>query len=48
VIRNKAKIEATVHNAQQVLDLVDSYGSIHTYFASFRDGTRPPRTCGGV
>jgi 8-hydroxy-5-deazaflavin:NADPH oxidoreductase len=35
VIRNKAKIRATVENAREVLALVDSYGSIRAYFASF-------------
>jgi 3-methyladenine DNA glycosylase Tag len=37
VIRNKAKIRATVDNAREVLAIVDSYGSIHAYFASFPD-----------
>jgi 8-hydroxy-5-deazaflavin:NADPH oxidoreductase len=37
VIRNKAKIRATVGNARQVLALVDSFGSIRAYFASFPD-----------
>jgi 3-methyladenine DNA glycosylase Tag len=37
VIRNKAKIRATVHNAQEVLAVLDSYGSIRAYFASFPD-----------
>jgi hypothetical protein len=37
VIRNKAKIRATVDNARQVLAIVDSYGSIRAYFASFPD-----------
>ncbi len=36
-IRNKAKIRATVQNAQQVLAVLDSYGSIRAYFASFPD-----------
>ena len=37
VIRNKAKIRATVENAREVLAVVDSYGSIRAYFASFPD-----------
>jgi 3-methyladenine DNA glycosylase Tag len=37
VIRNKAKIQATVQNAREVLAVVDSYGSIRGYFASFPD-----------
>ena len=37
VIRNKAKIRATVHNAREVLAVLDSYGSIRAYFASFPD-----------
>jgi hypothetical protein len=37
VIRNKAKIQATVENAREVLALLDSYGSIRAYFASFPD-----------
>jgi 3-methyladenine DNA glycosylase Tag len=30
-------IQATVHNARQVLAMLDSYGSIRAYFASFPD-----------
>jgi 8-hydroxy-5-deazaflavin:NADPH oxidoreductase len=37
LIRNKAKIRATVHNAREVLAVLDSYGSIRAYFASFPD-----------
>jgi len=37
VIRNKAKIRATVHNAREVLAVLDSYGSIRAYLASFPD-----------
>lgn len=37
VIRNMAKIRATVENAREVLAVIDSYGSIHAYFASFPD-----------
>jgi 3-methyladenine DNA glycosylase Tag len=37
VIRNKAKIRATVENAREVLVVLHSYGSIHAYLASFPD-----------
>jgi 3-methyladenine DNA glycosylase Tag len=37
VIRNKAKIQATVHNAREVLAVLGSYGSIRAYLASFPD-----------
>jgi 8-hydroxy-5-deazaflavin:NADPH oxidoreductase len=37
VIRNKAKIRATVQNARAVLAVLDSYGSIRAYFAPFPD-----------
>jgi 8-hydroxy-5-deazaflavin:NADPH oxidoreductase len=37
VIRNKAKIRATVENAREVLAVLDSYCSIRAYFASFPD-----------
>jgi hypothetical protein len=48
VIRNRAKIRATVQNAREVLAILDSYGSIRAYLASSRTRTRPPRTCGGA
>jgi 8-hydroxy-5-deazaflavin:NADPH oxidoreductase len=35
VIRNKAKIRATVENAREVLSILDEYGSIRGYLASF-------------
>jgi 8-hydroxy-5-deazaflavin:NADPH oxidoreductase len=37
VIRNKAKIQATVQNAQEVVAILDEYGSIRGYLASFPD-----------
>jgi predicted dinucleotide-binding enzyme/3-methyladenine DNA glycosylase Tag len=37
VIRNAAKIEATVHNAQELLAVLRTHGSIRGYFASFPD-----------
>jgi predicted dinucleotide-binding enzyme/3-methyladenine DNA glycosylase Tag len=35
VIRNKAKIRATVQNAREVLAVLDEYGTIRGYLASF-------------
>jgi len=35
VIRNAAKIEATVENAQELLAILRAYGSIRAYLASF-------------
>ena len=37
VIRNRAKIEATVRNAQELLVIVRAHGSIRAYLASFPD-----------
>ena len=37
VIRNKAKIRATVQNAREVLAILDEYGGIRAYLASFPD-----------
>lgn len=37
VIRNSAKIEATVQNAQELLGILGTYGSIRGYLASFPD-----------
>ncbi len=37
VIRNKAKIRATVQNAREVLVILDEYGTIQGYLASFPD-----------
>jgi len=37
VIRNKAKIRATVGNAREILAILDEYGSIRGYLASFPD-----------
>jgi 8-hydroxy-5-deazaflavin:NADPH oxidoreductase len=37
VIRNKAKIRATVQNAREVLAILDEYRSIRGYLASFPD-----------
>jgi 3-methyladenine DNA glycosylase Tag len=37
VIRNKAKIRATVANAREVLAILGEYGGIRGYLASFPD-----------
>ena len=37
VIRNKAKIRATVDNAREVLAILDEYGSVRGYLASVPD-----------
>jgi 3-methyladenine DNA glycosylase Tag len=37
VIRNHAKIEATVQNAQELLAILGTHGSIRAYLASFPD-----------
>jgi 8-hydroxy-5-deazaflavin:NADPH oxidoreductase len=37
VIRNNAKIEATVKNAQELLAILHAHGTIRGYLASFRD-----------
>jgi 8-hydroxy-5-deazaflavin:NADPH oxidoreductase len=37
VIRNKAKIAATVNNAQELLVILRTYGSVQAYLASFPD-----------
>jgi predicted dinucleotide-binding enzyme/3-methyladenine DNA glycosylase Tag len=39
VIRNKAKIKATVQNAREVLAILDEYGSIRGYLGSFPDAS---------
>jgi predicted dinucleotide-binding enzyme/3-methyladenine DNA glycosylase Tag len=43
VIRDKAKIQATVHNAREVVAVLDSYGSIRAYLASFPDARAASR-----
>lgn len=37
MIRNSAKIEATVHNAHEFLAVLREHGSIRAYLASFPD-----------
>ena len=48
VIRNKAKIRATVHNAREVLAVLDYSAPSASISRHSRTRTRPPRTCGGV
>jgi 3-methyladenine DNA glycosylase Tag len=37
VVRNRAKIEATIHNAQTILDLDSEYGGFRKYLRSQKD-----------
>jgi DNA-3-methyladenine glycosylase I len=34
IVRNRRKIEATIHNAQVMWNLVQEYGSVHAYLRS--------------
>jgi DNA-3-methyladenine glycosylase I len=34
IVRNRRKIEATIHNAREIWDLVQEHGSFHTYLRS--------------
>ncbi|MDQ4095390.1 MAG: DNA-3-methyladenine glycosylase I [Actinomycetota bacterium] len=45
IVRNRAKIEATINNARRYLDLVDEKGSLSAYVWSFEPepSTRPDR-----
>ncbi|MGD8604832.1 MAG: DNA-3-methyladenine glycosylase I [Anaerolineales bacterium] len=38
IVRNRAKIKATISNAQRALDLVDEFGSLDAYLWQFVDG----------
>jgi DNA-3-methyladenine glycosylase I len=38
IIRNRRKIEASIHNAGKILDLLTETGSLKTYFYSFKSG----------
>lgn len=44
IIRNRAKILATVHNARLVLDIQKEYGSFDTYIWRFSNGRRVNNT----
>jgi DNA-3-methyladenine glycosylase I len=43
IVRNRAKIEATINNARRCSDLIDEHGSLATYVWSYepRPSTRP-------
>jgi DNA-3-methyladenine glycosylase I len=45
IVRNRAKIEATINNARRCLELVDEHGSLAAYVWSFEpdEGSRPRR-----
>jgi 3-methyladenine DNA glycosylase Tag len=34
IVRNRRKIEATIHNAREMWDLIQEHGSFHTYLRS--------------
>jgi DNA-3-methyladenine glycosylase I len=42
IVRNKLKIEATIHNARHILEIQDEFGSLDSYLWYFVDG-RPIR-----
>ncbi|MEX2505122.1 MAG: DNA-3-methyladenine glycosylase I, partial [Egicoccus sp.] len=49
IVRNRAKIEATITNARAHLDLVDAEGSLDTYVWRFAPQQRPvPRTIADI
>ncbi|HSK24888.1 MAG TPA: DNA-3-methyladenine glycosylase I [Egicoccus sp.] len=49
IVRNRAKIEATITNARAYLDLVDAEGSLDAYVWRYAPATRPvPRTVGDI
>jgi DNA-3-methyladenine glycosylase I len=37
IVRNRRKIEATVHNAREMYSLIQDYGSFHAYLRSLDD-----------
>jgi DNA-3-methyladenine glycosylase I len=37
IIRNRRKIEATIHNAQTMVDLEDEFGDLRAYLRSYDD-----------
>ena len=45
IVRNRAKIEATINNARRYADLADEFGSLAAYVWRFEPGpqARPPR-----
>lgn len=42
IVRNRLKIEATLHNAARALEAVEKHGSLHEFFWQFADDPRPP------
>jgi DNA-3-methyladenine glycosylase I len=40
IVRNRSKIEATLHNARECLDLQEEFGSLAAYVWSFEPGAR--------
>jgi DNA-3-methyladenine glycosylase I len=42
IVRNEAKIRSTINNAGRALDLIDSHGSLHSYFWDWADQADPP------
>ncbi len=42
IIRHRGKIEAAIHNARLVPDLIDEYGSLWNYFIRFRPDEPQP------
>jgi DNA-3-methyladenine glycosylase I len=43
IVRNRRKIEATIHNARVMLDLIQEHGSFHGYLRSLDDLDYPGR-----
>lgn len=41
IVRNRAKIEATINNAKRCLDLIDEFGNLAAYAWSFEPDERP-------
>lgn len=40
IIRHRGKIEATIHNASLVIDLIEQEGSLWNYFCKFRPSSK--------
>ena len=45
IVRNRAKIEATINNARQVLDIIDEFGSFAAYVWRFEPQNAAPTKC---
>jgi DNA-3-methyladenine glycosylase I len=48
IVRHRGKIESTINNARRALDLVDEFGSIHSYVAQHRPARTTRLTVDGV